>query len=162
MPRAVRRAGFKTDLFDGTELCRVRMYAGLGQVWRGFGKNAFEGLGSVGLLAFITLVHALAHVLPWLVLGSAGLTWAASQLIAPPPDFLPAPPGPFSLALAGACLLAHLVQRTLLAKRFNQSPLSVVLHPLGVAFMTLIQWHSLRLHLTGRRAWKGRLQPAAR
>jgi len=32
----------------------------------------------------------------------------------------------------------------------------VALHPIGILMLTAIQWHSLWLHLTGRRAWKGR------
>ncbi len=150
MPRAVRRAGFKTDLFDGTRLCEVRMYRGLMQVWRGFTKNAFEGLGSIGLLVFVTLVHLLAHVLPWCVLG--WLAIAALRGI----EGLPV----LASALAVLCVLMHLVQRALLAARFAQSLLGVALHPLGVLMMTTIQWHSWWLHITGRRAWKGRVQAA--
>ena len=49
----------------------------------------------------------------------------------------------------------------MLAARFQQSLLSVVLHPVGITLMTLIQWHSLILAKTGRRSWRGRTQVAA-
>jgi hypothetical protein len=151
MPRTFRRAGFKTDLFDGTDLCHVRMYNGLRQTWRGFAKNAFEGLGSIGLLLFITIVHALAHVLPWLVLIAAALSLAG--FAHPWLDAAAAWPVWLFAALAVA---ANLAQRSILAARFAQSPLAVLLHPLGIIMMTAIQWHSWWLHITGRRAWKGR------
>jgi len=151
LPRAFRRAGFKTDLFDGTDVAECRMYQGLSNTWRGFTKNAFEGLGSVGLLVFLTVLHAVGHVLPWLVLGALALRGSLLSLPA---------------AVAAAAVLVSLSQRLLLARTFRQSRLSALLHPVGVTMMTLVQWHSYVLALTGRRGWKGRtlasqpLQPA--
>ncbi len=146
LPRAIRRAGFKTDLYDGTQACSVRMYRGLAQTWRGFAKNAYEGLGSVGLLVFITVAHLCGHVLPWVYLvGAWGLaawptTWAGPAL---------------------ACIVLGLWQRMMLARAFGHGWASVAMHPLGVLMMTAIQWHSLVLAKTGRRAWRGRVQGAA-
>jgi glycosyltransferase involved in cell wall biosynthesis len=151
MPRAVRRAGFSTDLFDGTELVSCRMYAGLAQVWRGFAKNAYEGLGSVGLLIFLTVMHGLAHVLPWVVmvlalLGLAGVTGL---------EFTPQ-----ERVLAGACVVVSLTQRLVLAWRLQTPFTGAVLHPVGVVLMTAIQWHSFVLAMTGRRSWRGRTATA--
>ncbi|MEM7622422.1 MAG: glycosyltransferase family 2 protein [Planctomycetota bacterium] len=142
MPRAVRRAGLRSDLFDGTDLCSVRMYRGLGETWRGFAKNAYEGLGSVGLLVFMTGVHAVAHVGPWVMLA-----WALLSE--------PARPG-----LAAACCVAialQLAQRVVLSIRLRHSLVGALLHPLGVVLMTAIQWHSYRQHRAGTRAWRGRV-----
>ncbi|MFN0011343.1 MAG: glycosyltransferase family 2 protein [Phycisphaerales bacterium] len=149
LPRALRRAGFKTDLFDGTGLCSVRMYTGLTATWRGFTKNAYEGLGNLFLLVLLTLLHLVGHVLPWGVVAWSLLGW-------PWPERWPGPGawGPAALAVA-----LNLVQRTLLALRFRQPPLGIVLHPVGVLLMTAIQWHSFLLHITGRRAWRGRIAP---
>jgi hypothetical protein len=149
MPREVRKAGFHTDLFDGTHLLSVRMYRGLAQTWRGFAKNAFEGLGSVGLLVFITVVHLLAHVLPWLV-----VPWAIAGRLAP--DTLTAPTD-LAAVFALSCVAMAVFQRFLLSRRFEQGLTPVLLHPLGVLMMTVIQWHSLYLALTGKRAWRGRV-----
>ncbi|MFM9956833.1 MAG: glycosyltransferase family 2 protein [Phycisphaerales bacterium] len=143
MPRTFRRAGFRTDLFDGTELCQVRMYRGLAQTWRGFAKNAYEGLGSVPLLIFLTAAHLCGHVLPWAYLIAAwGFDATSTRWTGP----------------ALACIAAALAQRVMLARAFRHSPLSVALHPLGVLMMTAIQWHSLWLSVTGKRAWRGRVQ----
>lgn len=154
MPRALRRAGYPTDLFDATSLVSCRMYRGLSQTWRGFAKNAYEGLGSVGLLVFITVVHALASLLPTAYLAASALD-AAGVL-----DAGDHGQGLGTTAL-GTGLAAFAVgwtaaQRLLLALRFDQSILSALLHPVGIAMLTGIQWRSYYLHLTGQRQWKGR------
>lgn len=155
MPRAFRRAGFRTDLFDGTSLCSVRMYAGLRQTWRGFAKNAYEGLGSVGLLVFVTVVHALAHVLPW-VMAIALAVWSVVGFT-PSGDTRVELVTRAGLLFVAIAILANLIQRSMLAARFKQGLLPVLLHPVGVVFMTAIQWWSLWLHLTGKRSWRGRV-----
>ena len=141
MPRAFRRAGFRTDLFDGTDLVQCRMYRGLGQVWRGFAKNAYEGLGSPVLLLFVTLLHGCAVLLPWLTLA-LGLVGVAMS--------------PWVPWVAALTIVAGFAQRIVLARRFAHAWASVALHPVGILMLTVIQWYSLWLHLTGRRAWKGR------
>ncbi|MGH7245285.1 MAG: glycosyltransferase [Phycisphaerales bacterium] len=148
MPREVREAGFHTDLFDGTDLVSVRMYRGFAQTWRGFTKNAYEGIGSLGLLLFFTVVHLLAHVLPWVVAVIAAILWMSGSLTA---DWRAAG------VLAGVCVGLNLLQRIVLSVRFRLGIVPVVLHPLGVVFMTVIQWYSLYLARTNRRVWRGRV-----
>ncbi len=146
MPRLFRAAGLRTDLFDGTDLVSVRMYRGLGQTWRGFAKNAFEGLGSVALLVMLTIMHGLGHVLPW-----AFLLWS----------FATDRPTDLATALAGAAVACAIVERWMLATRFRQPRFIAFLHPIAIIMMTAIQWHSLWLALRGRRSWKGRTAEAS-
>jgi len=141
LPRALRRGGFRTDLFDGTELVRCRMYQGMSAVWRGFTKNAYEGLGSPVLLVLFTLLHLIGHVVPWVVVLWAVVNGAT----------------PWQWILALAAISAALLERALLARRFKQSWLSVLLHPVGMTLMTLVQWWSAWLHVSGRRTWRGRV-----
>lgn len=141
MPRAVRNAGHHSDLFDGTDLCACRMYHGLSSTWRGFAKNAYEGLGSPALLIFLTVIHALGHVGPWLILPLALLTPVVPIGVAP---------------LALAAIVCALWQRTIIARRIDQPLSTVALHPVGVVLMTLIQWDSFARHLRGARSWRGR------
>lgn len=148
MPRALRRASYRTDLFDATDLVSCRMYRGLSATWRGFAKNAYEGLGSFGLLLFVTVVHAIGHVWPWLYLSIVLAQLASGQ------EWLPAPASVVGLSLC--CVALALTQRLLLALKFEQSLVGAMLHPVGVAMMTGVQWHSFYLSLTGRRTWKGR------
>ncbi|MEO0630266.1 MAG: glycosyltransferase family 2 protein, partial [Planctomycetota bacterium] len=142
MPRAVRKAGFKSDLFDGQDLASVRMYRGFAQSWSGFAKNAFEGLGSLGLLIFLTFVHIVGHAAPFVVVESVFFGFIGDALAG-------------WLALAAVAFV--LVERTLLAIRFRQGPWPVVLHPVGAIAMTAVQWHSFVLSKQGRRAWRGRV-----
>jgi hypothetical protein len=150
LPRIFRRAGLRTDLFDGTDLASCRMYEGLGATWRGFAKNAYEGLGSTVMLVFLTALHLVGHVLPWAVLG-----WVATVSAG---GFAPAPAASVVGVAALACTI-HVAQRGLLSRRFGQGWLPVVAHPLGVLMMTAVQWYSLMLHVCGARAWRGRAAP---
>lgn len=142
MPRAVRRAGMVTDLFDGTDLAHVRMYRGWEQTWRGFAKNAYEGLGSPVVLVVFTLLHLIGHVGPWLVLLGELVVGLRH---------------PWAVGLAAAAAAAPIVQRLVLAVRLRHHPAGAVLHPVGICLMTAIQWTSFWLHLSGRRAWRGRV-----
>lgn len=146
MPREARDSGYRTDLFDGTALASVRMYHDLKSTWKGFAKNAFEGLGSVGLLVFLTVMHLVGHLLPWV---------AAVVLLALGEAFS------LAMVLALLCIAAHTVQRLLLAARLKLPALTALLHPFGVLAMTLVQWDSYRLHRSGKRSWRGRTAPQA-
>ena len=142
LPRLLRRHGHRTDLFDGTAIVSCRMYDGFAACWRGFAKNAFEGLGSIALLVFVTVLHLVGHVLPWAYLLGAAVVpeWRST----------------WGLSLAVAAIAAALLQRLLLAIRFEQPAASVVLHPVSVLLSIAVQWWSWWLHVTGRRSWRGR------
>ncbi len=148
MPRAFRRAGYRTDLFDGTDLASCRMYHSWGTTWRGFTKNAYEGLGSVALLLLLTALHLLGHVLPAIV-----VLWT---VIAPAP-MRPSRP---AVGFAALAVVLALTLRVILALRFRQSLTSAFLHPLGIVALTLIQWQSFAEHLLGVRTWRGRTAAA--
>ena len=141
LPRNVRRAGFHTDLYDGGESVSCRMYRNAGETWRGFTKNAYEGLGSPVVLAVFTLLEAAGILLPWIWLPIA---IARGET----------PLGP--TVLASFAVAAQLFQRTILARRFAQPWECVALHPVTIALLLAIQWRSWWLHLTKRRAWRGR------
>ncbi len=142
LPRLLRRHGHRTDLFDGTAIVSCRMYDGFAACWRGFAKNAFEGLGSIGLLVFVTVLHGIGHVLPWVYLPVAAIV----------PEWR----SPWGLGLAVAAIVTALVQRLLLAVRFEQPVAAALLHPISVLLSIAVQWRSWWLHATGRRSWRGR------
>lgn len=144
MPRVFRAHGFRTDLFDGTDLGFVRMYRGFGTAWRGFVKNAYEGLGSMGALIGLSIFHVIAHVLPWVLMPVMLIAGDA-------------------LATAGATVAvgAAATQRLLLAHRFRHSATLALVHPFTIVLMIALQWASWRADRTGVRGWKGRVaQPA--
>jgi hypothetical protein len=134
LPRAFREHGYHTDLFDATDLATCRMYTGLLQTWRGLGKNATEGMGSPKLIGPFTFLLFGGQILPWLLLAVA----------------------PASVAVLLA-VFASLAPRVVAAVRFQQSWMSVFLHPLGVALLLLIQWQALLARMSGRiPTWRGR------
>ncbi|PWC76268.1 glycosyltransferase family 2 protein [Azospirillum sp. TSH64] len=146
LPRAFRRAGQGTDLFDATGFARCRMYRGWREVWSGFSKNATEGMATPAALPVWTLLLFGGHVLPWILLG-----WAALHP-------LPVP----ALVLAGLAAGAGLAFRLLLAVRFRQSVVGALLHPVGVLIMLAIQWTALLRARHGKPSeWRGRAYPAA-
>jgi len=139
LPRAFRRAGFSTDLFDATNIARCRMYRNASEVWRGLGKNATEGLGSPGLIGPMTLLLAGGQILPVALVAHSLLTGSAAL--------------PVALL---AAILAWL-PRIVAARHFDQSALGALLHPLGVLLLLAIQWEALLRKFSGApMRWKGR------
>ena len=140
LPRAFRRAGATTDLFDATALAQCRMYRGAREVWQGFGKNATEGMATPLALPVWTVLLGGAHLLPFLLLPVALAVTAG--------------PAAAASAVAIACVYAI---RAVLAARFRQSWTGALLHPLGVAILLVLQWSALAAALRGRPAvWRDR------
>jgi hypothetical protein len=143
LPRAFRKAGFQTDLFDATDLATCRMFRSNGEVWRGLARNATEGLAAPGTILPMTLFLAGGQVLPFLLLGLRSALTANG----------------FALALL-AMVLAFL-PRMIASRRFRQPLGSVLLHPVGVVGLLCIQWYAFLTSLTGRpRQWRGRAYPS--
>lgn len=136
LPRAFRRAGIMTGLFDASRLASCRMYASAPDLWEGLSKNATEGMAKPVALPVWTALLGAGHVLPFVLLALA--------------------PSPAVVAAAGCS--AGL--RALLAWRFRQSVLGLALHPVGVVALLLIQWCALLRAARGRPArWRGRTYP---
>ncbi len=144
LPRAYRRAGLTTDVFDATEIASCRMYARSLDVWRGLSKNATEGIGSAATILPFTLLLGLGQVAPAVLLGQ-GLAsrfggWHRG-----------------SLAAVGLALAFGLGTRLVEAIRFRLPLTSVLFQPLAVAVFLLIQWSALvRKALGFRTSWRGR------
>jgi glycosyltransferase involved in cell wall biosynthesis len=133
LARAFRARGLTTDLFDATDTFYCRMYQSTMEVWRGFAKNAHEGLGSPQLIVPSTLFLLGGQVLPVVLLGIA----------------------PSSFALIGT--VAVFLPRFIAVARFGQSLLSAFLHPLGICALVAIQWFAFGRSLCQFPAvWKGR------
>lgn len=148
LPRAFRAAGFKTDLFDATDLATCRMYRGALEVWLGLAKNASEALAAPRLIVPMSLMLLGGQVLPLgcLIAGLRG--WA-----------LPASPRT-QVILALLATLAAFSPRIAGVVRFRQSRLGALLHPLGIVILVAIQWYALIRGVLGRPAtWKGRPNP---
>jgi hypothetical protein len=144
LPRAYRRAGLATDVFDAGDIASCRMYDTSAAVWRGLAKNATEGIGSPATILPFTVLLGGGQVLP-AVLVAWGL---ATGFQGWPPTA-----GPAAVA---ALALAYL-PRGIAAWRFGQSWASALLHPLAVAVFLAIQWTALVRKLLGlQTSWRGR------
>jgi Glycosyl transferase family 2 len=139
LPRVFRRAGFRTDLFDATDVATCRMYRTNAETWRGLDKNAVEGLASPGTILPMTLLLFGGPVLPFVLLAFAPMLSQSEML--------------WTVAAA----LLSFAPRALGARLFRQPALSVLLHPLAILALLTIQWHAFAGLLLGRPAiWKGR------
>ena len=68
LPRAFRRAGSMTGLFDASGFASCRMYSSAAQVWEGLLKNATEGMAKPVALPVWTVILAGGQVLPAVLL----------------------------------------------------------------------------------------------
>ena len=137
LPRAFRRAGAMTGLFDASAFARCRMYTNAAQVWEGLCKNATEGMAKPGALPVWTIILGGGQVLP-LVLMLVAPSWPAA-----------------------AALAAGIGFRLVLAARFRQPWGAALLHPFGVLAVLVVQWASLLRALRGQPAtWRGRAYTA--
>lgn len=144
LPRAYRRAGLATDIFDATDIASCRMYSRSLDVWRGLAKNATEGIGAPATILPFTLLLGLGQILPFVLVG-AGLAagwrgWPA-----------------WTIAAAGSACGLALLPRLVAAVRFQQSLASAVAQPLAIAVFLAIQWWALARKALGlKTAWRGR------
>jgi len=135
LPRSFREGGFKTDLVDVTDLATCRMYDNAGDTWRGFLKNAADGMGSARGIVPWTVLLVGGHVAPWVLLASGVQAW----------------PVLLACGLSAGVNLA-------IAARFRQGLWAVVLRPPGVATLVAVQWAALGLRAAGRKtSWRGRV-----
>ena len=144
LPRAYRRAGLRTDIFDATDIASCRMYERDADVWRGLSKNASEGIGSPATIVPFTILLAGGQILP-VVLTAWGLAtgWQGWPR--------------WTIPVAGVAAVLAFVPRLLDAVPFRQSLASALVHPLGVAMFLVIQWTALVRKLMGlKTSWRGR------
>jgi hypothetical protein len=144
LPRAYRRAGLRTDIFDATDIASCRMYATSRDVWRGLSKNATEGIGAPATIIPFTILLGGGSVVPAVVAG-IGITTG----------FEGWPTGGPAVALAAVAV--SYLPRIVDAIRFRQSVSSALVHPIGVAVFLVIQWVALLRKMLGlKTTWRGR------
>lgn len=138
LTRRIKESGSRVLFADGQHIARCRMYHSADQIWAGFSKNLYLGLGAspVRLMAVVSL-HLLAFFWPWLALAISPL-WPALAL-------------PAIIAITAA-----LLARLLLAWRLSHPWWSAFLHPIAVLGLVGIGLNSWRWHRSGRITWAGR------
>ena len=143
LPMAFRRHGYMTDLFDASDIAECRMYDSAGAVWRGFGKNATEGMASPRAIGLWTLLLGGGFVWPW-VMG-IGAAAGGMELDA------------LAVTLVATAIAAGVLDSAVIAWRCGQTLTAAALRPVGVLLLLAIQWDALVGYLRGRPAvWRGR------
>ncbi|HUP78869.1 MAG TPA: glycosyltransferase [Pirellula sp.] len=141
LPRTFRRAGYRSDIFDATDIARCRMYTSTKEVCNGLLKNATEGIANARLILPFSILLIGGSVLPGLSFVLGYLAGASS----------------IAQAILFLALAISLIPRLLACMRFQQSYVGAVLHPLGVACFVAIQWVAiLRKQLGLTTKWRGR------
>ncbi len=134
LPRRLRATGHRTEIVAGAGIATCRMYRGFGEAWRGFLKNAREGMATPLGLPVWTLLLAGGHLWPFLLLP------AAQALLA---------------------VILVLALRIAVTRRVREPAWTVLLHPAAIAVTLAIQWTALARALRGRKeGWKGRAYAA--
>ena len=145
LPRAYRRTGQQTDIFDATDVASCRMYETSREVFNGLAKNATEGIGSPRTILPFTVLLAGGQVLPTVLLLGWLAGWPSAEW------------SPVSVALVLLAVGLSLLPRLLAVGRFRQSLISSLLQPLAITVFLFIQWYALSRRCLGlQTSWKGR------
>lgn len=137
--RLAKSRGHRVVFADGAEIATCRMYGDAQQVWEGFSKNIFEGLGaSIIALGVVLGLYSTAFVLPYL---SVGLGVIFPSLLLP--------------AVAG--VVNNVLLRIVLTWRYGHAPEGILLQPLAVLGLLGIAVNSARWHFGGVIKWSGRV-----
>ncbi|HTE21023.1 MAG TPA: glycosyltransferase, partial [Armatimonadota bacterium] len=140
LARLFKRNGKRVRLADLSAQISCRMYHGWRECWNGFSRNAYQALGSLPVLLFLTGIESALFLVPFL-----SLTWAAAT----------GWPAWGPLTLAQVLLLLGI--QVGLKRRFRYPWLTVLLHPVGILALLAIQWRSWWLTVTRTSlVWKGR------
>ncbi len=141
LPRAFRKAGHATDIFDATDIARCRMYVSATQVCNGLLKNATEGIANAKLIVPFSALLVGGSVLPAVGLA-LGFWYGAS---------------PVAMVLFGMAMAISYLPRMLACQRFQQSCVGAALHPFGVFCFVALQWIAAIRKLFGfTTQWRGR------
>ena len=142
LPRAFRKAGLRTDIFDASDIASCRMYEKNRDVLQGITKNATEGIGAPKTIIPFTLLLGGGEVAPALLLAYVCISTSQSWLV---------------LTGIVVSLALSYFPRLITLNRFRQSSGSIFFHPLAVGIFLAVQWFALGRRLLGiKTSWKGR------
>ena len=149
LARRIKESGRRLSYVLGTGLQRLRMYTSLGEIWNGWSKNFYVGVGGNAVGAAIAVAGLLAvFVLPWI---------AAPAAVA---AFLAGVPGAGVAAAFGVLAIgAALAWRKVTDRLYAGDSGTAWLQALGFAVVAAILVNSTVRAVTGRKvSWKGREQ----
>ncbi len=133
--RAVKRAGGRGTVVDGTDIATCRMYVGWADLEAGYMKSLWAAFGSPAGAAGVTAGLCVTYVLPFL----AALRGSRTGLVG------------YAAGVGGRAVVAHRV-------RGRVWPDSLA-HPASIAVLAVLTGRSLRGRHAGTLTWKGRTLP---
>ncbi|MFO0923857.1 MAG: glycosyltransferase family 2 protein [Pirellulales bacterium] len=140
LPRAFRKKGLGTDIFDASDIAICRMYHNWGQVVRGLLKNATEGIANPKLILVFTLLLGSFSWIPALIMGSQLQSWNGVSVI---------------------CLLAlgiGVITRLRISQTLGLALWPALVHPMSVTVFVLLQWIAFGMAIVGKQLrWRGRI-----
>lgn len=138
--RLTKQSGAKVVFADGDRIASCHMYPTAADVWAGFSKNLYEGIGGTPLaLLLVVALYITTFVAPWFALPAA-------YVLDHPTWVLPAALGVF----------ANLAQRLLQASRHRQPAVTVLLHVASIFAFVMLALNSWRWTRSNRVQWSGR------
>jgi chlorobactene glucosyltransferase len=144
--RRAKQQGRRVLFADGFHMASCRMYRGAGEIWRGFSKNFYEGIGESPIaLAFVIALLATTSILPFFAFAIAAITPEVTW---------------WKAALFGVA--ANVALRVVLVIRHRHPPAGIVFHPLAVLGLIAIGLNSFAWSRRGTLRWAGRVYAARR
>jgi hypothetical protein len=131
LARAIKGAGGRVALVDGTDLATCRMYSGWAELRDGYGRSLWTAFGSPAGSAAVVAVLSLAYLVPPL----AALRGSRIGLLG---------------------YAAGVLGRMITARRTGGRVPDALLHPVSVAVFGYLTARSHVQHRRGRLRWKGR------
>ncbi|MBM7097219.1 glycosyltransferase [Bacillus sp. H-16] len=137
--RELKKSGYRVKLANITSLVTCDMYNSDQEVWEGFSKNMFPGLGrSLLLVLLLTILYTAVYIVPlyWAVLGITGTL--------PAVYFIP--------------FLLGVLQKAVVDFATGQKKWIALLMPASAFVTVILLWYSAYLGLFKKGfSWKGRV-----
>nr|WP_310429547.1 glycosyltransferase [Catenuloplanes niger] len=140
LARAVKRAGGRIALADGTPVARCRMYTGWRELADGYGKSLWASLGPLPTAVPVLLFLLFCYTLSPLTALAAALTGHAA-----------------AAGLAALATLAGVAGRVRSAHATGgRAWPDALAHPVSIALLAWLTLRSHHLRRRGRLSWRGR------
>lgn len=138
--RLIKQHGIRSRVIRGGGMYSVRMYVGLGQIWRGWTRIFYASFGTLPRLIASVLFLGIFSLWPLLSLALAPLA------------------GPAALGIALAAGLVLVIQQTVLWRFYrlsNTPPWWALTWHLGAGLCLAITCNAMRRHFGARTQWRG-------
>ncbi|MBN2104051.1 glycosyltransferase [bacterium] len=134
LARFAKKNRMKVLTSPGTGAVYGRMYHHWTDIWQGFSKNLF------GLMDY--------HIIPFCIL----LLWMLIGYVCPYVFLF----HPLWIKAAGSAVALNIVMRSILALKYKDPWITILLHPLAILLTIAIGLNSIRVFKQGKLKWKGR------